>query len=123
MMERCDCGTKISRWSVFPVCADCLRGYLNELPRRSGYTLSDFVFERQQLRQAAATQTIVSVMPQRIRLLDTLIDPLTLKDAMAEIERFVAAGQPRQLVTVNVDFVRIAQDNDQFRRVVNNSDL
>src|SRR5687767_9757135 len=109
-MARCDCGESLSWFSYYPVCSACLRDYLNELPRRTGYTIEEFRFERQQARQASALQTRVSVAPKRIRLLDTLIDPVTVGEAMAEIERFVEAGVPHQLVTVNVDFVRIAQE-------------
>jgi N-acetylglucosaminyldiphosphoundecaprenol N-acetyl-beta-D-mannosaminyltransferase len=122
-MARCDCGESISLFSFYPVCSACLRGYLDELPRRPGYTIKEWQIDRQHARQAATARTRVSVAPQRIRLLDTLIDPVTLADAMAEIESYVEAGQPHQLVTVNVDFVRIAQENEQFRRVVNNSHL
>ncbi len=122
-MKRCDCGTSVSRFSFYPVCEECLRDYLAELPQRAGFSISDFQYERQQARQAAAAHARVSPSLQRVRLLDTVVDPVTLDDAMATIEHYVDAGQPRQLVTVNVDFVRIAQENERFRRVVNNSDL
>ena len=122
-MVYCDCGNSIHLLSFYPVCSTCLRDYLNELPQRPGYTIEEYRNERQYARQHTAAQAHVAVTPRRIRLLDTLIDSVTLSDAMAEIERYVEANRPHQLVTVNVDFVRIAQDDERFRRVVNSSDL
>lgn len=122
-MNRCDCGRQISLFSLFDVCPTCLRLYLDELPERPGFTISEFRIERQQKRQLAASHTRVSSTPQRVRLLNTTIDPLTLAEAMAEVGRYVESGLPHQLVTVNVDFVRIAQEDEQFRRILNNSDL
>ncbi len=122
-MARCDCGEKLNWLSFYPVCPTCLRAYLDKLPERPGFTIEDFRVERQNERHAAAAQTRVSVPRQRIRLLNTAVDPVTHADVMDQIERYVETGQPRQLVTVNVDFVRIAQENEQFRRIVNNSDL
>lgn len=122
-MKRCDCGQPIGLFSFYPVCDACLKEYLGLLPEKPGFSIAEFQIERQQSRQYAAAETRVPRAAQRVRLLDTVIDPVTLNEAIAEIERYVEIGLPRQLVTVNVDFVRIAQENEQFRRIVNNSDL
>lgn len=122
-MARCDCGQGIRVFSFYPVCSNCLRDYLNALPDRTGFSIADYRFEQRHARQAAAAQARISVASRRIRLMDTMIDPVTHLDVMALIERFIEQGQPRQLVTVNVDFVRIAQANERFRRIVNHSDL
>ncbi len=122
-MNRCDCGQKIPLISLSPLCEGCFRTYLTQLVERPGFSVAEFQLERQQARQAAASQTRVSPKPQRVRLLNTAIDAITLPQAMSEIERYVDSGLPHQLVTVNVDFVKIAQENERFRRVVNNSDL
>lgn len=122
-MKRCDCGKQIKLLSPVDVCATCLRKYLDELPERTGFTIMEFRIEQQQQRQLAAARMRVSPTSQRVRLLNTTIDPITLADAMTEIERYVDSNLPHQLVTVNVDFVRIAQENEQFRRILNNSDL
>lgn len=122
-MRRCDCGQKITLLSPVDVCPTCLKKYLDELPDRAGFTITEFRVEQQHKRQMAALHTRVAQAPQRVRLLNTTIDPLTLAEAMHEVERYVESGLPHQLVTVNVDFVRIAQENEQFRRILNNSDL
>lgn len=122
-MKRCSCGSSVSWFSLFSVCDTCLREYLVELQDRPGYTVEEFQLERQQARQSAAAQTRVSLVAQRVRLLNTSIDPVTYAEAMTEIEQYVESGRPHQLVTVNVDFVRIAQENERFRRIVNTSDL
>jgi N-acetylglucosaminyldiphosphoundecaprenol N-acetyl-beta-D-mannosaminyltransferase len=122
-MRRCECGAPVGIFSLYPVCQDCLQDYLAELPARPGFTIDEFQFERRQARQAAAADARVKPVPQRVRLLDTVLDALTLPDVMRLIEEYVDVGIPRQLVTVNVDFVRIAQENHQFRHIVNNSDL
>jgi len=44
-------------------------------------------------------------------------------EAVAKIDRFIANGQPRQLVTVNPEFVIQARRNDTFRAVLNRADL
>lgn len=122
-MRRCDCGETLSLFSFYPVCNACLREYLEEMPSRPGFRIEEFRIERHQSRQEQAAKTRVSLPRQRIRLLDTVIDPVTLAEAMTEIERYVETGTPRQLVTVNVDFVKIAQEDERFRRIVNQSDL
>jgi len=52
-----------------------------------------------------------------------MLDPVTLSEVMATVERWVDSDRPHQIVTVNVDFVRIAQQNKHFRQIVNTADL
>lgn len=122
-MKQCGCGQSVSLFSFYPVCDTCLRAYLAELPQRPGFSIAQFQLERQEARQLAATTTRASRVAQRVRLLDTALDAVTHADVVQKIEQFVEQGTPRQVVTVNVDFVRIAQENERFRRVVNGSDL
>lgn len=122
-MKRCDCGKSIAMFSFYPVCRDCLHQYLDELPERPGFSISEFRLERRHARQAAVLQTPMLPISPRVRLLNTVIDPVTYRQALQKLVRYADSGVPHQIVTVNVDFVRIAQDNEDFRRILNTSDL
>jgi hypothetical protein len=121
-MKRCACGQSISLFSLFDLCSTCLPEYLAQLSTRSAFSIAAFHQERQASRMQAALSSI-DTQRQRVRLLDIAIDPVTVAQAMAQIESYVERDQQHQIVTVNVDFVKIAQDNERFRRVVNTADL
>lgn len=122
-MKRCDCGGSIEFFSFYPVCPACLQEYLQKLPERPGFTINEFQIERQREMQSRVARMTINPASRRVRLLGTAIDPITSTEAMKIVENFVEQGVPRQLVTVNVDFVKIAQENDRFRQIVNSSDL
>jgi N-acetylglucosaminyldiphosphoundecaprenol N-acetyl-beta-D-mannosaminyltransferase len=48
---------------------------------------------------------------------------LTNAQTVALVEQFIAGGRPRQLVTVNPEFVVAAQTDLEFRRIINNATL
>lgn len=58
-----------------------------------------------------------------INFLGVRVDRVTYDDALAQIENFLRAGAFHQIVTVNPEFVVIAQTNAEFMRVLNNSAL
>ncbi len=62
-------------------------------------------------------------MRYRVNLLDMWIDKIDLKDAVAHIDSFVRAGQPHQVMTVNVDFLRLGVENRAFHHLINAADL
>lgn len=62
-------------------------------------------------------------MRHRVNLLDTLIDKTDVDRAVAQIDAFVESGVPHQIVTANVDFLRIAREDARFRDLINSSDL
>ncbi|GAB4546500.1 MAG: WecB/TagA/CpsF family glycosyltransferase [Anaerolineae bacterium] len=51
------------------------------------------------------------------------MDAVTFDQALACIEDFIAAGRPRQIVTVNPEFVMAAQSDAGFRQIINSSAL
>src|SRR4051794_5065512 len=59
----------------------------------------------------------------RLELAGALIDRIDLSDAVDRIRGFVHAGRPHQIVTVNLDFLTIAQRDAGFRETINSSDL
>ncbi len=59
----------------------------------------------------------------RVNLLDTWIDKVDLPDAVARIESFVLGDVPRQVVTANVDFLRLSREDAAFQDLINTSDL
>ena len=58
-------------------------------------------------------------MRHRVNLLNTWVDKVDLDDAVAQIDRFVGAGTPHQVVTANVDFLRLGQEDLTFRDLIN----
>ncbi len=62
-------------------------------------------------------------MRKRVNLLDTWIDSVDLEGAVARIDGFVRARTPHQIVTVNVDFLRLSSQDYSFRDLINTSDL
>ena len=56
-------------------------------------------------------------------ILGVRVDAITFDAALARIEGFIAEGRPRQIVTVNPEFVMTGQSNTQFRQVINASAL
>src|SRR3972149_175201 len=62
-------------------------------------------------------------MNDSVRLLGVRIDSLTLEEVLARIETFIQEGQPRQIVTVNPEFVITAQENPSFRQALEEADV
>ena len=122
-MKRCECGQSISLLSLFDLCNTCLPEYLAQLSTRSAFSIVEFHLERQASLTQTAALSSIDAQRRRVRLLDTAIDPVTVAQAMAQVEAYVERDQPHQIVTVNVDFVKIAQENERFRRIVNTADL
>jgi N-acetylglucosaminyldiphosphoundecaprenol N-acetyl-beta-D-mannosaminyltransferase len=59
----------------------------------------------------------------RVNLLEMSIDAVDMDSACRRIHEFILVGIPRQIVTVNLDFVRLGMDNTQFRELVNSSSM
>ena len=56
-------------------------------------------------------------------ILGVRVDCVTFRQTLELIEAFIAEGTPHQIVTVNPEFVMLAQRNAEFRRVINQSAL
>jgi N-acetylglucosaminyldiphosphoundecaprenol N-acetyl-beta-D-mannosaminyltransferase len=59
----------------------------------------------------------------RIDLAGVLIDQIDLASAVHRIRGFLDSGQAHQIVTVNLDFISIAQRDPAFRETINHADL
>jgi N-acetylglucosaminyldiphosphoundecaprenol N-acetyl-beta-D-mannosaminyltransferase len=62
-------------------------------------------------------------MLESLFILGVRVDVITCEAALARIENFIAEGCPRQIVTVNPEFVMAGQSNAEFRRVINDAAL
>lgn len=62
-------------------------------------------------------------MRTQVDLLGTLIDCVDAHQALSQIDGFVQSGRFHQVVTVNVDFLRLANKDESFQNLVNNADL
>lgn len=60
---------------------------------------------------------------QRIELAGVLIDRIDFGAAVDRIGAFLTSGSPHQIVTVNLDFLSLAQREVQFRETINQADL
>jgi N-acetylglucosaminyldiphosphoundecaprenol N-acetyl-beta-D-mannosaminyltransferase len=62
-------------------------------------------------------------MPESLFILGVRVDAITFDATLAHIEGYIADGRPRQIVTVNPEFVMASQSNAEFRRVINEAAL
>ena len=58
-----------------------------------------------------------------VELLGVKLNPLRHVEALDRIEEFVEERVPRQVVTVNLDFLRIASSSGEFKATLNAADL
>jgi N-acetylglucosaminyldiphosphoundecaprenol N-acetyl-beta-D-mannosaminyltransferase len=63
------------------------------------------------------------VLRPRLDLFGVLIDRVDRATASARIGRFLEVGVPHQIVTVNLDFLYLAEQDAEFRATINEADL
>jgi N-acetylglucosaminyldiphosphoundecaprenol N-acetyl-beta-D-mannosaminyltransferase len=61
--------------------------------------------------------------PSSLTILGIRVDAVTSGSALDIIDNFIAQGEPRQVVTVNPEFVMAARSSEQFRAVLGAADL
>ena len=61
--------------------------------------------------------------PKAIRILDVQVHSTTTEETLRMARQFMAEPRLHQIATVNPEFVMTAQDNPEFRRVLNQADL
>lgn len=61
--------------------------------------------------------------PPTATILNVKVHAVTRAQTLTLIEEFVASGQPHQLATVNPEFVITAQNDEEFRQIINNAAL
>ncbi len=60
---------------------------------------------------------------KRVSILGIPIDPLSVEEALEQIESFVDSDQPHQITTVNPEFIIEAQQDKEFRSILQAADL
>jgi N-acetylglucosaminyldiphosphoundecaprenol N-acetyl-beta-D-mannosaminyltransferase len=63
------------------------------------------------------------LLRQRLDLFGVLIDHVDSREAMERIRRFLETGGAHQVVTVNLDFLYLAERDPGFRLTINEADL
>ncbi len=58
-----------------------------------------------------------------VNVLGVRVDDVTEAEALDAVAEYIAAGTPRRVVTPNPEIVMAARRSDQYRRVLNESDL
>jgi len=72
-------------------------------------------------RAPQATRDIAA--PGRVTLMGVPIDRLTTSEVLRRIEGYVAERRPRRIVTVNLDYLRLAGREAAFRETLRSADL
>ena len=62
-------------------------------------------------------------LPPTVTILKVKIHALTNAQTLELIEHFIASGRPHQLTTVNPEFIVVAQQDEEFRQIINRSAL
>jgi N-acetylglucosaminyldiphosphoundecaprenol N-acetyl-beta-D-mannosaminyltransferase len=71
----------------------------------------------------SVTRPEVARQRERLELGGVLIDRVDVGGAMERLREFLVSGKTHQVVTVNLDFLSIAQRNPEFRATINQADL
>ena len=120
-MKRCVCGHPVARWGLYDVCHTCLQEYLAVLPERPGLPIVEWQRECYEQRQVAA-QPNTTPAP-RVHLLDVPLDAVSLADTLLFMRECVKRKDAHQIVTINVDLIRITEEHEHFRTIVNTAAL
>ena len=62
-------------------------------------------------------------MKDRINLLNTKVDNLSMAESINEIDRLIKLKKTSYVVTPNVDHIVQLEDDDEFREIYKNADL
>jgi N-acetylglucosaminyldiphosphoundecaprenol N-acetyl-beta-D-mannosaminyltransferase len=65
----------------------------------------------------------VGLEAPRFRVLDTYVHSVAREEVSSILHGFLSSSQPRQVVTVNIDFLRIASSSPSFNDLINGADL
>jgi N-acetylglucosaminyldiphosphoundecaprenol N-acetyl-beta-D-mannosaminyltransferase len=74
------------------------------------------------LTRLSKSEALASSRP-RVQLGSTFIDQLDFDQAVERLTGFLWSGRPHQVVTVNLDFLSIAERSPEFRETINDADL
>jgi N-acetylglucosaminyldiphosphoundecaprenol N-acetyl-beta-D-mannosaminyltransferase len=74
------------------------------------------------LTRLSTAEAVASSRP-RVQLGSTFVDQLDFDQAVERITDFLWSGRPHQVVTVNLDFLSIAERSSEFRETLNDADL
>jgi len=74
--------------------------------------------------EAKGVENIVKNADDRVNVLGVGVTSTELAEVLAKIDDFLAkTGKMRLIVTVNPEFVMLAQDDSEFRKILNSADL
>ncbi|MCL4545314.1 MAG: WecB/TagA/CpsF family glycosyltransferase [Chloroflexi bacterium] len=62
-------------------------------------------------------------MTHRVNLLGVQIDAVEREAALSMVERAIISRRPHQVVTINVDFLKLAKQDSAYRHLLNTADL
>src|SRR5688572_17241416 len=70
-----------------------------------------------------ALSTIALAAPPRFRVPDTIVHAVNREDTASRPNRCLEARRPVQIVTVNVDFLRLSHTSPELRRIINEAEF
>lgn len=60
---------------------------------------------------------------ERIKILNTYIDNLSMEETVEEVDKYVEKGRPLHLMGVNADKINELNDNERLKRIVNDCEV
>jgi len=71
----------------------------------------------------ATGSRIVALRRHRVELAGALVDQVDLTTAVERVQEFLHSASAHHVMTINLDFLSIAQRDPQFRQIINRADL
>lgn len=65
----------------------------------------------------------IPIATHRVNILDVPVDPLTMKNALAQIDEFVRSGRPHHVFTADATGIMQARHDPKLREIVQQADL
>lgn len=59
----------------------------------------------------------------KVNILGTLVDKVTMEEALAKVEEYIAGKKPRHIITLNAEIIYRAQKEPRLKTVINQADL
>lgn len=62
-------------------------------------------------------------MLEFVKILDVKINPLTMKETLVEVEKYLIKEKPLHLMGVNADKINLCLNNEEIKKIVNDSEI
>lgn len=70
-----------------------------------------------------SSKETISIVRNRIEVLNVKVDVVTMKEAVSHVEGFIAQKKPHLVVTPNAEMIMMANQDQHFAQIINHADL